>query len=78
MLREKRELPLGLIRIRADDVLGDRHAVFRQTVLVERPRCVPVPLLFVRGTVTFHGPFVLIWVSWCWGYWLNRHLVSLP
>jgi nucleoside-diphosphate kinase len=70
-----------LIRIRADDVLGNGDAVFRKTVGVERVCGVPVALLFVRGAVTFHGTFVQIRVSRFGENWLSTHfklLYNLP
>jgi hypothetical protein len=51
------------IGIRADDVLGNRHAVFGQALRIERLFGVGVPLLFVRGAVTFDCTLVLIRVS---------------
>jgi nucleoside-diphosphate kinase len=72
---------LGVVRVRADDVLGNGNPIFRQAIAVERARGVPVALLCVRGTVTFHGTLAFILVSLFRRAWLNTHrnlLYNLP
>ncbi len=58
------ELPLRLVRVRPNHILGNRQPILGQPVAVEGARRVLVALLFVRRTVTFDRAFVLIRVSW--------------
>src|SRR5688572_23013002 len=74
-------LPLRLIRVRADDVLGNRDTVRGAAVGAERRVGVLIALLFVRRTVTLDRTFAFILVSLFRQRWLNTHrklLYNLP